>query len=85
MANDDFKPTHRIVFTPTNGPNGPPLEPVTWEVMFSDEGDGEGVAYTREEWDDAASASWYVDKGHWYCEGQPTPGGANGFVEVERL
>lgn len=71
----DFQPTHKITFTPAQG------EPSTWLVMLTDE----GPAYTAEEWDDDANASWYVDDGHWYCEGQVTPGGENGEIEVERL
>lgn len=86
MSND-FKATHRITFTPTNGPNGPPMDFFTWDVMLDkdDEEMGDGPAYTQEEWDGEHHATWYVTDGRWYCEGQVTPGGANGFVEVERL
>jgi hypothetical protein len=86
MAND-FRPTHRITFTPTDGPSGPALEPKTWEVMLweDDNEAGDGSAYTQEEWDETAMPAWYVTRGRWYCEGEATPGGRNGLVKVELL
>lgn len=73
-----WSPTHKITFTPAKG------EPQVEYVMLVD-----GAGYTREEWDAADSAAWGIDDGPhgagWYCEGQATPGGANGEVEVEEI
>ena len=72
----NFSPTHRIVFTPVQGP----VE--TYEVMVWPS----GVAYTREEWDAAEAADWEVsEEGEWTCLGEATPGGANGIVKVLEL
>jgi hypothetical protein len=81
----DFRPTHRITFTPTDGPSGPALEPKTWEVVLCDDEDGDGPAYTQEEWDEEAMPAWYFNHGRWYCEAEVTPGGRNGLVKVELL
>lgn len=73
----DFHPTHRITFTGVGG------DVTTFDVMLHDE----GPAYSAEEWEQATNAAWTCDpeSGEWLCEGQTTPGGANGSVEVEAL
>lgn len=69
-----FKPTHEI--TVTCGTD-------TTKTLVRLE---DGVAYTREEWDQSANADWTVnDAGEWLCNGQATPGGAAGTVEVRPL
>jgi hypothetical protein len=71
----DEQPTHEIVFTP-RGSN-----PVVTRVHLLD-----GVAYTRQELEAQESADWEVsDDGEWLCQGQATPGGANGDVEIRTL
>lgn len=72
-----FRPTHKITFTARDG------ERTDFVVMLHDE----GAAYSREEWEQAANASWSCDpdSGEWTCEGQVTPGGANGTVEVSEI
>ena len=80
---NDFDPTHRITFTDARG------AVTTWEVQLCD-----SEAPSREEWsswsDGDCSASWGLSRdddgvSRWYCEGQASPGGACGTVEVERL
>jgi hypothetical protein len=72
-----FHPTHKITFTARDG------ERTDFVVMLHDE----GAAYTAEEWEQAANASWSCDpdSDEWTCEGQVTPGGANGTVEVSEI
>ena len=71
------QPTHRVTFTPARG------EPSVALVYLPE---AEGPAYDRREWRDAQNASWSVDEdGGWYCQGQATPGGESGEVEVVRL
>lgn len=67
-----FSPTHEIIFTPDAG------APRTILVALTDE----GAAYTREEWESETAADWECRDGEWFCQGQATPGGANGTVEV---
>ena len=71
----DEQPTHEIVFTSARG------EVTTTRVHLLD-----GVAYTRQELEAQESADWEVsDEGEWLCQGQATPGGANGTVEIRTL
>lgn len=70
-----FAPTHRITVTPVRG------EPAVTEVMLCDD----GSAYSRAEYDNELAPSWAVDDGEWRHEGNVTPGGANGTVEVVEL
>lgn len=71
----DEQPTHEIVFTDARG------EVTTTRVHLLD-----GVAYTRQEIEMMDSADWEVnDDGQWLCQGQATPGGANGTVEIRTL
>lgn len=71
------QPTHRVTFTPARG------EPSVALVYLPEDS---GPAYDRREWRDAQNASWSVDEdGGWYCQGQATPGGESGAVEVVRL
>lgn len=73
---ESFAPTHRITFTPAGG------APREILVCLTDE----GAAYTREEWEAETAADWERDEnGVWTCQGQATPGGANGEVEIEDL
>ncbi len=75
-------PTHRITFTPQGG------EPEITFVMLTD-----GAAYDRDEWRAEVGAAWgvgFIEDGgpngsEWRCEGQVTPGGQNGEVEIETL
>lgn len=72
----ECQPTHEIVFTPKGG-----KPRVTRVCLF----DGE-VAYTRSELEAEASAEWEInDDGEWRCQGQVTPGGANGTVEIRAI
>lgn len=75
--------THRIVFRSHRG------ESTTWYVMFCEEhgvGETGGPAYSAEEWLASENASWCVDEdGNWLCEGQATPSGENGEVEVHEV
>lgn len=72
----DTQPTHRITFRPAGG------EARVTLVHLTDE----GAAYDREEWEAENPADWerHAD-GVWRCQGQVTPGGANGTVTVEAL
>ena len=71
-----YQPTHEIVFTPSGG-----KPRVTKVHLF----DGE-VAYTRSEMDTEDKADWEIDEnGQWLCQGQATPGGANGTVEIREI
>lgn len=80
VALSEEQPTHRITFVPAGGESSVTI------VRLHDEGDGCRPAYTHDEWEGAYGASWGVaDDGCWYCDGQVTPGGANGEVTVERL
>lgn len=83
-VDEDWAPTHKITFTPQGEPAQPPLF-----VMFIEEN---MAAYDRDEWRAVDSGAWYVDRSRnapngpgWYCEGNVTPGGQNGVVEVEEL
>lgn len=69
------QPTHKITFTDGRG------EKTIDPVFLHDD----GAAYTHDEWDAEAPASWGVVDGVWLCHGQATPGGQNGTVEVETL
>jgi hypothetical protein len=70
-----WTPTHEVKWTPAAG------RAQTWKVMLVD-----GVAYTREEWDGADNADLELtDEGEWRFQGQATPGGANGTVQVVHL
>lgn len=73
--NTTFVATHEIIFTPVTG------APRTILVALTDD----GAAYTREEWESETAADWECRDGEWRCQGQTTPGGANGTVEVRRL
>lgn len=73
-----WKATHRITFRSGFGGDGPKQ---VWLVWLHDE----GSAYTRDEWYNDDAASWGVDEGRWYCEGQATPGGQVGEVTVQTL
>jgi hypothetical protein len=74
MANE-FKGTHRIIFTDARGRRRQTT------VMLVD-----GAAYDRSEWRNETNADWErADDGHWYFQGQATPGGANGTVRVVSL
>lgn len=71
----DEQPTHEIVFTNARG------EVTTTRVHLLD-----GVAYTRQEMETMDSADWEVSAaGEWRCQGQVTPGGASGTVEIRTL
>lgn len=71
----DEQPTHEIVFTDARG------EVTTTRVHLLD-----GVAYTRQEMETMDSADWEVSAaGEWRCQGQVTPGGASGTVEIRTL
>lgn len=77
---DRWSPTHRIVFCPDGG------DRQFFAVMLdADESTGDGPAYNAGEWSSSWSAAWGVDGGRWLCEGQATPGGANGTVDVETI
>jgi len=77
-----WKATHRIAFTDATGS-------VTVDRVMLDTSDDlegrDGPAYTAAEWDAAEGAAWCVDGGVWLHQGQATPGGTNGTVEVETL
>ncbi len=80
VALSEEQPTHRITFVSAGGESSVTI------VRLHDEGDGCGPAYTHDEWQYEMNASWGVPHGgRWYCDGQVTPGGANGEVTVERL
>ena len=74
MNTTTFAPTHRITFTPATG------TPRAYDVCLCDDG-----AYTREEWESESSADWSVTDRGWLHQGNVTPGGANGTVEVKAL
>lgn len=75
-----FTPTHRITFTPVSG------EPEVFDVWLEpEEFEGDGPAYTREEWESSTRADWERNDGVWTFQGQATPGGASGRVRVCRL
>ena len=77
-TDQDFRPTHRITFT--EGTYHAPSAVQTWTVMLAD-----GAAYTEEEWAAEEHAAWTCTDGRWHCEGQASPGGVSGTVEVETL
>jgi len=78
----DDQPTHRIEFRCGLGAAQiAAARPHVFLVQL----DSDGPAYERCDIEDCSNASWAVDDGHWYCEGQATPGGANGEVAVEAL
>ncbi len=87
IALHEYQPTHRIeVRTGLNPPDSAPPSSVDLVHLYSeDDDDGDGLAYTRAEWDAEDSASWEVTAGEWRCQGQVTPGGCNGTVTVTRL
>src|SRR4029077_1044282 len=79
------QPTHRIEYRA--GHNPPDTAPPTRValVRLCDDGgpdgsepEGDGPAYDHDEWDATAHAAWSVTDGEWRCQGQCTPGGANG-------
>lgn len=72
--NTTFAPTHRITFTPATG------DARVYDVCLCD-----GAAYTREEWESESPADWECVDGAWRCQGNVTPGGANGTVEVTEI
>lgn len=80
---ETWVPTHKITFTPQGG------EPEVTFVMLCEE----DAAYDRDEWRAEEGAAWGISEhgpnvgygNGWYCEGQVTPGGQNGEVEVEAL
>lgn len=80
---NEFRPTHRITWTPRNGS----CEVI--DVMACDPadlGDPGHTLYTSEEWEAADEADWHMDAdGQVWHQGQATPGGANGAVTVERI
>ncbi len=83
------QPTHRITFTPTTG------APEVFLVQLCGMAGGDiggpdpdardGVAYTHAEIDAYDPAAWEVMGGVWTHEGQATPGGVPGVVEVVKL
>jgi hypothetical protein len=71
----DEQPTHEIRFTDARG------EVRVIRVHLCD-----GVAYTATELRAESSADWEVtDDGKWLCNGEVTPGGASGTVEIVTL
>lgn len=77
MQTVDFserQPTHWIQFTDACG---------GWRTYLVSL--DEDHAYTHAEWSNAIPPSWAVVDGTWLCEGQATPGGQNGVVEIETL
>ena len=75
LAGSEWRPTHTVTFTPAGDTEGH-----TAVVQLFD-----GVAYTLPEYLDCATADWEVTDGEWRCQGQVTPGGANGTVTVVAL
>lgn len=73
-----FIPTHTITITTLDGARA-------IDVMLHAEDDGYGPAYTREEYESETSADWELTEDGWLCQGQATPGGANGTVQVARV
>ena len=75
-----WTPTHKITWTPTGA-----LPDVEMVMLDADE-TGAGPAYTRGEWRADARADWERDEsGVWTFQGEATPGGAVGTVEVAAL
>lgn len=74
------QPTHRVTWTPATG------KPCVSLVYLDDGRNGAGPAYSHQEWDNAEAADWAVgDDGRWYFQGQATPQGAVGEVEIRKL
>ena len=76
-----FTPTHRIIFTPS----APNAAPETYLVALDPDRDGDGPAYTREEWDADAPADWNREGGAWHWRDACAPGGAPGEVVIQPL
>ena len=85
LAVAEEQPTHRVTFTPIplGGPAGKPK--VDLVMLCSDGDDGTGPAYTHDEWDAEGAAAWECREDGWHFQGQTTPGGANGEVEIVAL
>lgn len=77
------QPTHRIEILLGSGAMA--TKHVDLVFFDVDRETGDGSAYTHCEYDGEFSASWVVDGGRWYCDGEETPGGANGTVTVTRV
>ena len=80
-GDDDFEPTHKVIFTRVDGQRS------TYILAFmpSDDDDRSGPAYTRREWADCEGADWSVEDGEFRFQGQVTPGGEPGEIEVIKL
>lgn len=78
-----FRRTHQIVFRPAGGA---PDDVRVWNVYLCAGEGGPGPAYTRPEWEARTVAAWSRGfDGNWSYQGQPTPEGRPGVVEVIAL
>lgn len=76
---NNFKQTHKIVFTKTNG------KKETWEVMLCENESGSGPAFTKAEWELGLNPDWELTDSRWLFLGYATPGCVNGTVTIERI